>query len=1053
MLKKIFFLMMTFGLMFMEINAKTITIGDKVWLDSNRNGVQDEGESGFSGIEVELLKDGTHVDYATSTSIGWYNLTSNLGVGKYSIKVNKTKLDSMGLMLVPSLMGDSSKDSNINPATFESTAMSVTCSSGKCVDDWDVGLYYKPSSIRGHVWIDTDKNGVDDKGEIGAKGITVNLYKNTEPSKIFMTKLTDANGNYSFCNLDAGEYFVEFKDVPTGNKITQKDQGGSDWSDSDANPSNGKTDVIALKAGEINDYMDMGFYDDGSTPSNKANLGDFVWLDLDEDGVQDKGESGVEGIKVTLYDATDKVVETKTTDKNGQYMFENLTPADYYVIFTVSSEYKVSPKNSGGDDKIDSDADDSGKSDMVKLIAGATTSTVDIGLYKNGATIGDKVWFDANDNGVIDSDESGVQDITVTLYNADTNQQVGVATKTNATGDYHFTGVVAGKYYVIFSGLSDKQMFSGKNGVDANGKTQIFTLSNGQNIDTVDAPIKEAGVLSAKDDTAKGETGKSVKVDVLANDTKGKYNIVPSSVKIVSLPSGATLSADGKKLTVPNQGVWSVDNTTGAITFTPNNGFNANPTPIEYSVEDEQKNIVSAKVTVVYPPVAVDDVKNAREGNATIIYVLENDKISSSPFDKSTLKIIDPQNKNEVNSLTVAEGVWSVEQIENQAVIKFTPASGSSVAPQPIEYVVADKNGDKTNLAKVTINYYNVADDVFEVRKGGKAPYTIDVLKNDKNVGKDVKIGQTCDKATSKELTVKGEGTWKVNADGTVTFTPEAGFDKNPTDIKYNVDLADGTRSNCGNIDIRHIPLANDDSAVMVNGGVTIVDILANDIGDFNASSVKLIKGANSTLSADGKTLTVNGEGEWKVDENGILTFTPKNGFTALPTPIKYIFTDKDGTLSNEGSVTLTKGSSTQGIHAENDVANANGSKPIVIEILKNDTGDINKSSVGFIYNNTTTPVKEVDIKDEGKWSVDNNGIVTFTPASGFEGTPKVISYVVFDNAGNRSNIATITIKGSCSCEDYTSSVGVFDNNMWFVLMTLTTLLFAFFATRREENN
>jgi len=157
--------------------------------------------------------------------------------------------------------------------------------------------------------------------------------------------------------------------------------------------------------------------------------------------------------------------------------------------------------------------------------------------------------------------------------------------------------------------------------------------------------------------------------------------------------------------------------------------------------------------------------------------------------------------------------------------------------------------------------------------------------------------------------------------------------------------------------------------------------------------------------------------------------------------------------LSNEGSVTLTKGSSTQGIHAENDVANANGSKPIVIEILKNDTGDINKSSVGFIYNNTTTPVKEVDIKDEGKWSVDNNGIVTFTPASGFEGTPKVISYVVFDNAGNRSNIATITIKGSCSCEDYTSSVGVFDNNMWFVLMTLTTLLFAFFATRREENN
>jgi len=100
-----------------------------------------------------------------------------------------------------------------------------------------------------------------------------------------------------------------------------------------------------------------------------ASIGDTVWEDLDADGVQDVGEPGIAGVIVELFNAgpgaglgapaTDMNGNsmTTTTDANGNYLFDDLYPGDYYVEFTAPAGYDPSPQDAGSNDAADSDAD------------------------------------------------------------------------------------------------------------------------------------------------------------------------------------------------------------------------------------------------------------------------------------------------------------------------------------------------------------------------------------------------------------------------------------------------------------------------------------------------------------------------------------------------------------------------------------------------------------------------------------------------------------------------------------------------------------------------
>lgn len=114
-----------------------------------------------------------------------------------------------------------------------------------------------------------------------------------------------------------------------------------------------------------------------------AAIGDYVWHDLNMDGIQDEGEPGVPGVVVNLYDCQDVFIATMMTDANGRYLFDELTPGDYYVEFILPEGFVFSPQDQGMDDAVDSDADVmTGRTICTNLEAGETDLTWDAGIWR-----------------------------------------------------------------------------------------------------------------------------------------------------------------------------------------------------------------------------------------------------------------------------------------------------------------------------------------------------------------------------------------------------------------------------------------------------------------------------------------------------------------------------------------------------------------------------------------------------------------------------------------------------------------------------------------------
>ncbi|MGE5681957.1 MAG: SdrD B-like domain-containing protein, partial [Bacillota bacterium] len=263
-----------------------------------------------------------------------------------------------------------------------------------------------PASIGDKVWNDVNKNGIQDNGETGVSGVTVELYGANNLLKA--TTTTNSSGIYSFTNLAPGSYSLKFI-LPSGYVFSPKNAGSNDALDSDVDAATGKTEVTTLASGENDLSWDAGIYNQAL---DKASLGDRVWNDINHNGLQDQGEAGIAGVTVKLYSSQNNLLETKVTDSNGNYLFDNLTPGSYYVVFTPLTNYLFSAKDQGTSDAVDSDADQTtGKSQTVTLTAGYSNLTVDAGMYlfvPEKSSVGDKVWHDVNGNGIQDAGETGI---------------------------------------------------------------------------------------------------------------------------------------------------------------------------------------------------------------------------------------------------------------------------------------------------------------------------------------------------------------------------------------------------------------------------------------------------------------------------------------------------------------------------------------------------------------------------------------------------------------------------------------------------------------------
>lgn len=373
-------------------SSAKIIIGDRVWEDTNKNGLQDTDEQGINGLLVLLYDSSDNlVDYTrTSNDIngkpGYYKFTE-VEKGDYTVKFGVPNSSEDGFSdyqaTIKDANGNSSESSDSDadiastPFTFggqgDGREYKLFTTGQKTYNennaDIDFGLYRK-TSISGLTWDDSNRNGVRDASEPVIVGVTVELL-NAVTGEVKGTTTTGSDGKYSFDNLDPGSYLVRFTNsdysyIPTAD--TGSDQTKN--SDIKLNGTEGDTtenghlydmaagtrvnltDVIVLTSNEPKENIDAG--------CSKPKIGNQIFSDQDGNGIKDAIDKGVSGIHVLLAkhsesDNPDEVEfvsgEKYVTGIDGKYSFEGLDLDDYDVWFFVPEKDRYLLTNYvGGED-------------------------------------------------------------------------------------------------------------------------------------------------------------------------------------------------------------------------------------------------------------------------------------------------------------------------------------------------------------------------------------------------------------------------------------------------------------------------------------------------------------------------------------------------------------------------------------------------------------------------------------------------------------------------------------------------------------------------------
>ena len=301
-------------------------------------------------------------------------------------------------------------------------------------------------TIAGKLYNDADASFSSDNGENPYSGVTVALLKKDGTPVLDkdgnpVTAVTDAEGKYSFSGLPLGEYTVSVVDPTSGPLAGTKP--------TEAYTGRYKTTADVTIKAETGSVIDVNF---GFV--KPASVGDYTWMDVNRDGLQDADEPALPGVTVTLTradgsavtDASGNPVAAVTTDANGKYVFENLLPGEYKVSFQAPAGYEATTSEAG-DDRA---ADSNGASASVTLAQGQTDDTIDFGAVGTGV-IGDQLFVDVNQNGgnAPDAGDKVLPGVKVTLtWTGPGGITRTYETTTDADGKYKFENLLPGDYKV-----------------------------------------------------------------------------------------------------------------------------------------------------------------------------------------------------------------------------------------------------------------------------------------------------------------------------------------------------------------------------------------------------------------------------------------------------------------------------------------------------------------------------------------------------------------------------------------------------------------------------
>ncbi|MFS9046969.1 CshA/CshB family fibrillar adhesin-related protein [Streptococcus salivarius] len=437
------------------------------------------------------------------------------------------------------------------------------------------------------------------------------------------------------------------------------------------------------------------------------------------------------------------------------------------------------------------------------------------------------------------------------------------------------------------------------------------------------------------------------------------------------------------KKTVAGVGEYTI-NSDGSITFTPDKKYVGTPAAVTVKRVDEN----GTEVTATYTPTVTEVTPRSTNAESSGLQGQpQSGKPTFTPGDKAVPIDIAQPMTFEDNQTTKKVDKVGTYVIESDGSITFTPEKQYVGTPTPVTVKRVDTNGTEVRatytptVTRVTPTSTNAESTGLQGQpQSGKPTFS----PGDQAVPIDMTKPMTFENGTDT-LVVADQGIYTINSDGSITFKPEKKFTGKATPVKVKRVDANGTE-----ITATYTP--------------TVEEVIPNATGDQTEGPQGLVQNGKITFeagrpevgfSADSTPIFDTGTnvkeienvGKFEVDIDGNITFTPVKTFVGKTPEIEVSRADFNGTIAKakyQATVTAVKptgvGNKTEGLQGQVQEGK-------VTFTPGHDSVPFPAGSTPLFDNHST--VKEV--QNVGKFEVDSDGKVTFTPVKQFKGeTPEL---------------------------------------------------------------